>query len=178
MLRGGALAVGAGYFGAPVARLEAGKRLVNKGVSQDTWAEMPRREQVTERLSAREGKHGTRASTADATPERLDQVISEQAALREALASLSQELCKLAKCLEETAGRVEALDAKVVTTQSCVVKHAALMREEGGLETERRLEELENRVRARNIRVIGVPAAVGDTDLIPFLENLVQLTWA
>ncbi|KAG6938137.1 abhydrolase domain containing 14A [Chelydra serpentina] len=136
---------------------------------------MSRREQVRERLSAHEGEHGMRLSRADATPERLDHVVLEQAALGEALASLSEELRKLVKCLEETAGRVEALDAKVVTTQSCVVKHAALMSElaRGGLETERRVEELENRVRARNVRVIGVPATVGDTDLIPFLENLV-----
>nr|XP_042717712.1 uncharacterized protein LOC101952015 isoform X2 [Chrysemys picta bellii] len=136
---------------------------------------MPRREQVTKRLSAREGKHGTRLSAADAMPEWLDQVVSEQAALGETLASLSEELHKLAKCLEETAGRVEALDTKVVTTQSCVVKHTVLMRElaQGSLETERRLEELENRVRALNVRVIGVPATVGESDLIPFLENLV-----
>ncbi|XP_065407444.1 uncharacterized protein LOC101952015 isoform X2 [Chrysemys picta bellii] len=136
---------------------------------------MPRREQVTKCLSAREGKHGTRLSAADAMPEWLDQVVSEQAALGETLASLSEELHKLAKCLEETAGRVEALDTKVVTTQSCVVKHTVLMRElaQGSLETERRLEELENRVRALNVRVIGVPATVGESDLIPFLENLV-----
>ncbi|KAH1167569.1 hypothetical protein KIL84_003052 [Mauremys mutica] len=104
---------------------------------------MPRREQVTERLSAREGKHGTCLSAADALPERLDQVISEQAALGEALASFSEELHKLVKCLEEMSGWVEALDTKVVTTQSCMLKHAALMRELalGSLETEHRAGE-------------------------------------
>ncbi|XP_043406456.1 protein ABHD14A isoform X2 [Chelonia mydas] len=63
VLRGGALAVGAGYFGAPVARLEAGKRLVNKGVSQDTWAEVG--------LAAPSSGRGPPGTPALMRPERL-----------------------------------------------------------------------------------------------------------
>ncbi|XP_028574569.2 uncharacterized protein LOC114591567 [Podarcis muralis] len=114
------------------------------------------------------------SSVANSIQELLEQIISERDALGQALASLSAGLARLEKHLEETDRRVEALETKVVSTQSCVVKHSTLMRElaVGRLVADRRLESLENRVRARNLRVTGVPAAVGDVNLIPYLENL------
>ncbi|XP_060095961.1 protein ABHD14A-like isoform X2 [Heteronotia binoei] len=63
----------------------------------------------------------------------------------------------------------------MVSTQGCVVKHSTLMRElaAGQRVVDQRLETLENKVRARNLRVTGIPVAVRDMNLIPFIENLV-----
>lgn len=111
----------------------------------------------------------------NSTQDLLEQVISEQDSLGQALTSLSDKLAKLEKCLEETDHRIEALEAKMVSTQGCVVKHSTLMRElaAGHRIVDHRLETLENKVRARNLRVTGVPAAVREMNLIPFIENLV-----
>lgn len=105
----------------------------------------------------------------------LEQMVAECSTLGQALNSLSAKLEKLEKHLEETDHRVEALETQLMSTQGCVVKHSALMRQlaEGCVVADHRLEILENNVRARNLRVTGVPAAVRDANLIPFLENLV-----
>lgn len=105
----------------------------------------------------------------------LEQIVSECKTLGHTLGSLSAKLEKMEKRLEETDHRVETLEAKVMSTQSCVVKHSTLMRQlaAGCVVTDRRLEALDNNMRARNLRVTGVPAAVRDANLIPFLENLV-----
>ncbi|XP_063147991.1 protein ABHD14A isoform X1 [Candoia aspera] len=111
---------------------------------------------------------------ANLVQELLEQIISEHDTLRQALASLSAGLAKLEKRLEETDCRVGALEAKVVSTQGCVVKHATLMKElaVGKLVADYKLETLENKLRARNLRVTGVPTAIGNVNLIPFIENL------
>ncbi|XP_013919349.1 PREDICTED: uncharacterized protein LOC106546883 [Thamnophis sirtalis] len=111
---------------------------------------------------------------ANSVQELLEQIISERDALRQALASLSAGLAKLEKCLEDTDHRVGALEAKVVSTQGCVVKHATLMKElaVGKLVADYKLETLENKLRARNLRVTGIPAAIRNVDLITFIENL------
>uniref|UniRef100_A0A8D2LJZ4 L1 transposable element RRM domain-containing protein n=1 Tax=Varanus komodoensis TaxID=61221 RepID=A0A8D2LJZ4_VARKO len=114
----------------------------------------------------------------ESVQELLEQMVSEHHTLGQAMSSVSSRLAKLEKRLEEMGHQVEALEAKVVSTQGCVVKHSALMRElaEGRLVAERRLEDLENKARARNLRVTGIPATVEDTNLIPFIENLVLAT--
>lgn len=108
--------------------------------------------------------------------ELLEQMISEQESLGQTLTSLASKLAKLEKHLEETDHRIDDLEAKVVSTQGCVVKHSTLMRElaAGHQIADHRLEILENKVRAQNLRVTGVPAAVRNTNLIPFIENLVR----
>lgn len=121
--------------------------------------------------------HGGRLSLSEANSiqELLKQIISEHDTLVLALTTLSDKLEKLEKHLEETDRHVEALEATVVSTQGCVVKHSLLMRElaAGSLVVDRRLESLENGIRARNLRVTGIPAAIRDVNLIPFMENMV-----
>ncbi|KAM6474538.1 uncharacterized protein PHA67_006993 [Liasis olivaceus] len=113
---------------------------------------------------------------ANSVQELLEQIIPEHDTLRQALASLSAGLAKLEKHLEETDHRVEALEAKVMSTQGCVVRHATLMKElaVGKLVADYKLETLENKLRARNLRVTGVPAAIRNVNLIPFIENLLS----
>lgn len=114
------------------------------------------------------------SDVANSVQELLEQIISERDALHQALAYLTAGLAKLEKHLEETDRRVGALEAKVVSIQGCVVKHATLMKElaVGKLVADYKLETLENKLRARNLRVTGVPAAIGNVNLIPFIENL------
>ncbi|XP_026580931.1 protein ABHD14A-like [Pseudonaja textilis] len=111
---------------------------------------------------------------ANSVQELLEQIIAERDALCQALASLKAGLAKLEKRLEDTDHRVGALEAKMVSTQGCVVKHATLMKElaVGKLVADYKLETLENKLRARNLRVTGIPAAIRNVNLIPFIENL------
>ncbi|XP_062977194.1 uncharacterized protein LOC134395114 [Elgaria multicarinata webbii] len=130
---------------------------------------------LTKRGGRTPGVHLSPPMVAKSVQELMEETLSECHTLGQALTALSGGLAKLEKRLEETGHRVEALEAKVVSTQGCVVKHSALMRElaVGRLVAERRLESLENKARSRNLRVTGIPAAVGDVNLIPFIENLV-----
>uniref|UniRef100_A0ACB8EI45 Uncharacterized protein n=1 Tax=Sphaerodactylus townsendi TaxID=933632 RepID=A0ACB8EI45_9SAUR len=114
-------------------------------------------------------------NAANSIEDLLEQIITEQGSFGQDLISLSSELAKFEKHLEDTDHRVVSLEAKMVSTQGCVVKHSTLMRElaAGHQMVDCRLETLKNKVRARNLRITGVPAAVKDVNLIPFIENLV-----
>ncbi|KAH0630025.1 hypothetical protein JD844_012586 [Phrynosoma platyrhinos] len=92
------------------------------------------------------------------TQELLERIILEHSTFSQAPASLSTGLAKLEKHLEKTDRQMEALEAKVVSTQGCVLKHSTLMKELAiGLQVaDQRLESLENKVRAQNLKVTVV----------------------
>lgn len=111
-------------------------------------------------------------------PEGLKEVLKEVRAVRCRVDANGESLDKVQTCLKELSGQMQQLTLRVEKVERAAAEHeerlALIPRMSRKLEgLEKSVEDMSNRARRNNVRVLGIPEGAEGSDSIRYLESLI-----